>query len=112
MRENKRTINRLSWSAAEAEQIVADYLNPVRGYSLDEYKQRRILCIEDLGRESNEAVLMGTRTNVLRNLLEYRGDKPNSLLIITSNLPLDHPELLDRYGERGEPSVWNVTITR
>lgn len=36
----------------------------------------------------------------MRQLIEYRGDKPDQLTLITSNLKLGGQKLLDRYGDR------------
>ncbi len=43
---------------------------------------------------------MGNRLDVLRNVLEYRGDKTDELTLITSNLKINGEALSNRYGDR------------
>jgi DNA replication protein DnaC len=38
--------------------------------------------------------------NVLRQVIEHRGDNPECLTMISSNLPMTHKILADRYGDR------------
>ena len=59
-----------------------------------------ILGIHDMGAEPHESLYMGNRMNVMRHLLEYRGDQSEQMTLITSNLPMNHNKLVDRYDER------------
>lgn len=59
-----------------------------------------MLCIQDLGAESQESIYMGNRVNVLRSLLEYRGDRNDQITLVTSNLPMMHKAFSDKYGDR------------
>ena len=85
------------WQIARADEIVARFVETT---SIDEYKKAKLLCIQDFGAEQLEAVAMGNRMNVLRTLLEYRGDRSNCLTMITSNYSLKNPTLTESYGER------------
>ncbi len=87
----------LSWLDVRADILVDEYS---RGNSLSDFKRAPILCIQDLGSEELEAVYMGNRVNVLKNIIEQRGDKPELITHFTSNIPLDAKELTDRYGDR------------
>lgn len=90
-------VRSLNWSTVGADKIVANYIETT---SIESYKKDRMLCIEDLGRESLEAVSMGNRMNVLENLLVNRGDNVNVLTLITSNLPIADELTKDMYGDR------------
>ncbi len=85
------------WRSERADGIVESF---IREKDTGRYRERHILCIQDFGSETTEAVSMGYRTNVMRSLLEYRGDKPDRLTIITSNYPMASPALKEIYGER------------
>lgn len=61
-----------------------------------------LLCIEDLGAEDKDAMFMGNRRNVFRKILEYRGDELNEATMVTSNIPLGHPDFAQMYGERAQ----------
>lgn len=88
---------RIWWRTARADEIVAKFIETT---SIDEYKKVKLLCIQDFGSEPLEAVAMGNRMNVLRNLLEYRGDRTDCLTMITSNYSLTNPELVEYYDDR------------
>jgi DNA replication protein DnaC len=88
---------RIWWRIARADEIVARFVETT---SIDEYKKAKLLCIQDFGAEQLEAVAMGNRMNVLRTLLEYRGDRSDCLTMITSNYSLKNPTLTESYGER------------
>ena len=45
---------------------------------------------------------MGNKLNVLQNIIEYRGDQPNKVTVVTSNIPLGHSDIASRYGERAQ----------
>lgn len=68
--------------------------------TLKKYKDTRLLCIQDLGSETTEALYMGTRVNVLRTILEARGDMRNIITIVTSNLPMISKQIVEKYGQR------------
>lgn len=68
--------------------------------SIMAYKKQPMLGIQDLGNEPQEALYMGNRLDVCRNLIEYRGDKQDEMTFITSNLRINGQILIDRYGDR------------
>ena len=73
--------------------------------NVTEYKRMPVLCIQDLGAEQTETLYMGTRINVLAQILEARGDRNDLITLISSNLPLQPkpgtPNVLEqRYGDR------------
>ena len=86
-----------AWWQVKADKI-CDYYS--RNGDLYDFEQEYILCIDDLGCESNESVYMGNRINVLRQLLEYRLDEPDKLTIITRNLKINSPQFAQKYGDR------------
>lgn len=88
---------RIWWRIARADEIVAKFIETT---SIDEYKKVKLLCIQDFGSEPLEAVAMGNRMNVLRTLLEYRGDRSDCLTMITSNIPIGHQMLVANYDDR------------
>lgn len=65
-----------------------------------DFIQEPILCIDDVGCESDCSVYMGNRISPTRQLLEYRLDTPNKLTIITSNLKLNSETIKQKYGDR------------
>jgi DNA replication protein DnaC len=87
----------LCWDNVRAGTICDDY---ARDGSIERYKRAAILGIQDLGAEPSESLFMGNRMNVLRQVIEHRGDNPECLTMISSNLPMTHKILADRYGDR------------
>lgn len=68
--------------------------------TFERFKKMSIVGIQDLGAEPTESLYMGNRINVLRQILEYRGDRTDLLTLITSNLPMNHKMLVERYNDR------------
>ena len=87
----------LVWRDARADDIAEHY---VAETDIAPYKEVSALCIQDLGSEQSEAVAMGNRLNVLRTLLESRGDRANCLTLITSNHSMKNPLMAKQYGDR------------
>lgn len=87
----------LCWSTARADEICAEFSE--KG-EIARFKKMAIIGIQDLGQEPKETLYMGNRLNVLRQLLEYRGDKSDELTIITSNLRISSDILREKYGDR------------
>ncbi len=87
----------LHWANVRSGTICDDY---ARDGSIERYKRCAILGIQDLGAEPAESLFMGNRLNVVRQVIEHRGDNPECLTMITSNLPMTHRLLEDRYGDR------------
>lgn len=91
-----------------ASDIVNDY--ELEGYAnIVETARCGYLVIEDLGTEAGEAVYMGNRRNILRQLMENRGDVQSYALSVTSNIPLGHPDFVSRYGQRAQSRVQEMT---
>lgn len=80
-----------------ADDIVDDFC---KTGSFDRYKYRYVLSIQDFGAESTESYYMGNKYNVLKKIIEYRGDLSNVFTFITSNLQIQGQKLLDLYGDR------------
>lgn len=95
---NGKNINGcLHWANVRTDTMCEEFS---REGSYEKYKQWKILGIQDLGAEPVESLYMGNRVDVLRMILEYRGDRTDRVTLITSNLPINHQKLIDRYGDR------------
>lgn len=68
--------------------------------NIQQFKNMNILGIQDFGSEPQEVLYMGNRLDVVRSLIEYRGDKADELTLITSNLKINGDILISRYGDR------------
>jgi len=68
--------------------------------SFDKFKRITIIGFQDFGTEPIESIYMGNRINVMKQIIEYRGDCTDLITLITSNLPMNHQCLIDRYGDR------------
>lgn len=66
--------------------------------SIDNVKKLPILCVQDLGSEPTEKAYMGNRLDVMRHLIEYRGEFKDKITLFTSNLPMN--KVAERYGDR------------
>lgn len=95
--DGKDIVGYLRWENVRADTICEEYS---REGSYDKYKQRKVIGIQDLGTEPTESLYMGNRVEVLQMILEYRGDQTDCVTLITSNYPINHQKLIDRYGER------------
>ena len=87
----------LVWRNHNASEISQEFLN---NGNIAEIEKNRVLCIQDFGCEPEAVVYMGNKVNVLKNLLERRGDLKNRFTLITSNLPIMHEYTRQRYEER------------
>lgn len=92
-----RDICPLEWSSVRADALCDIYTETG---DIKRFKQRNILSVQDFGSEPLESLYMGNRLEVMRSLIEYRGDKSDCLTLITSNLKLGGEKLLNRYGDR------------
>lgn len=92
----------MSSEALHAGEVVDSYVRGDETYV--RLKRRPIVIINDLGTEPLEALYMGNRQNVLASILEARGDRPELLTIITSNIPICAPKgnqsIQTLYGDR------------
>ena len=87
----------LSWQPIHAAYIVEAYACTGNLNGVDDAD---ILFIEDLGCESESVSYMGNKTDVMRRILEYRGDYSNKLTLFTTNLPMMDDWTKNRYGSR------------
>lgn len=87
----------LSWANISADDICSKFSNTG---NIDGIKNNNILGIQDLGAEPLECCFMGNKLEVMRNVIETRGDKSDNITLFTSNLPMSHKALVDRYGDR------------
>ncbi len=89
----------LRWQNIRAD-IICDFYT--EHGTFESFKKETILGIQDLGAEPPESMYMGNRLNVLRQILEYRGDSDLLFTLITSNIPIhDENKLLSKsYGSR------------
>lgn len=88
---------RLHWTEVRAADI-CDYYKS--SGDMWRFKDDPALCIQDFGSEPGEGLYMGNRIEVLRQLIESRGDRSDLVTLITSNYPLRSAALLKRYGDR------------
>lgn len=65
-----------------------------------ESKRANVLCLNDIGSEPTEQMYMGNRVNIIRQILEARGDQNGQFTLITSNYPMLHQQLAAQYGDR------------
>ena len=87
----------LDWRDAHTSEIISIY---ARTGDIEEYKTSGVLCIQDLGSESPEALFMGNRMNVLQDILLCRAENPRCVTIVTSNWPMAGDFIRKMYGDR------------
>lgn len=96
----------LVWSCVRAKDICEHFAE--KG-NINAFKNRDILAIQDFGSEPAETLMMGNREDVIRQLIEYRGDTPNQITLITSNLRLfGGDKIRERYGDRVESRLYTL----
>lgn len=95
----------LIWNACRADEICREW---AESGDIQKYKTRPILAIQDFGQEPQETLYMGNRLNVLRQLIEYRGDQDGQLTLITSNLKLSGKKLEERYSDRVQSRLFEM----
>lgn len=81
----------------------SDILRSFQKYGdIGQFRQN-VLCIDDIGSETQAVSYYGTRLSPIRELLEYRCDDRGIYTLVTSNYPLYNDTkntLLNLYGER------------
>lgn len=87
----------LYWGSFRADEICEKYSETG---NINHFKNRVILAIQDLGSEQQESLYMGNRVDVMRQLIECRGDRSDCMTMVTSNLKLCGQKIIDRYGDR------------
>lgn len=87
----------LYWGNIRTDTICDEY---TADGTFDRFKKISIVGLQDLGAEPLESMYMGNRVNVMRQILEHRGDRTDQITLISSNLPMNHKRLVDRYEDR------------
>lgn len=87
----------LRWPSFRTDQVVDEYQTDGK---LERFKKNPIICFQDLGAEVNECLYMGTRLNVMQQVIGYRGDRRDIITLFTSNFPINHKILIDKYDAR------------
>lgn len=87
----------LWWRIIRADAL-CDYF--VENGNFQIFKKQPMLGIQDFGQEPQENLYMGNRIDVVRQLIEYRGDKCDEMTLITSNMKMQGDVLINRYGDR------------
>lgn len=95
----------LLWSIYRADELCREF---AECGDIQQFKTKSILAIQDLGQEQQETLYMGNRMNVLKQLLEYRGDQDGQLTLITSNLKLSGKKLEELYGDRVQSRLFEM----
>ena len=75
-------VENLTWESRRADEICVEY---AKSGDLGQFLTAGVLCIQDIGSEQKETLFMGNRVEVIRTILEYRGDRTNLMTILTSN---------------------------
>lgn len=94
---DNKGVRNLYWLSIRADEICDHY---VKHGDISHFKAAKALAIQDLGSEPQESLFMGNRLDVIRQILETRGDKSEELTFVTSNMRLGGSVLAERYGER------------
>lgn len=68
--------------------------------SFERWKTADMLAVQDLGSEPVESAYMGNKINVMKAIVEYRGDRSDMITHFTSNLSLTGTRIGDIYGDR------------
>ncbi len=97
----------ITWQEVRTDDVVEEFRRSGTYYKLVskigrsvDFKSEQILCLQDLGTEPLESNYMGNKVNPVQSVLEARGDDLVTLTLISSNIPLGHEALADRYGDR------------
>lgn len=98
------------WSVARADDIAEEFME---SGSISRWVEENCLLIDDLGAEPREMIYMGNRVNVLKRVLEARGDRKGIFTIILSNIPLGRlsdgsTPFVDCYGNRVESRIMEM----
>lgn len=98
--------NKLMWNSYLCNEICEDYAD---SGDIVKYIKYPSICIQDLGAEIErgkegeakaETMYMGNRKNVMRTILESRGDYLDRMTLITSNYKINGKVIQQAYGDR------------
>lgn len=105
----------MAWQEMRTDDVVDEYMRSGTFYKLVsnigrsvDFKTEQILCLQDLGTEQSECNFMGNRVSPLRSVLEARGDNLATVTLISSNIPIGHEALADRYGDRAQSRLYGM----
>lgn len=87
----------LAWNNVRTDSVCDQYAD---GKPLSRFKLAPIAGFQDLGTEPAETLYMGTRTEVMRAILEARADDGSLITLISSNLRPGSDRFIKRYGDR------------
>jgi len=87
----------LAWKSVAADEISRTY---AKTGDISEYIGREILCIQDLGNESEASSYMGNRVYVTRQLICTRADRRRGYLLVTSNMKIAGDKIAAAYDDR------------
>ncbi len=102
------SVERLAWRTWRTDEVCAIFASTG---DLTPFKEARVACFDDLGSEPMETLYMGNRVNVMREIIEYRGDRPDLITLFTSNLPIDRLGAIGervRYGQRAQSRIYQM----
>ena len=103
--QSEESVRPLLWSIYRADEICREWAG---SGDIQKFKARSILAVQDFGQEQQETLYMGNRMNVLKQILEYRGDQDGQLTLITSNLKLSGKKLEELYGDRVQSRLFEM----
>ena len=103
--KSEESVKPLLWSIYRADEVCREWA--CIG-DIQKFKTRSILAVQDFGQEQQETLYMGNRMNVLKQILEYRGDQDGQLTLITSNLKLSGKKLEELYGDRVQSRLFEM----
>lgn len=99
------SVDYLAWKSWRTDEVCSQF---AATGDLSPFKQARVACFDDLGAEPMETLYMGNRTNVMREIIEYRGDHPELITLFTSNVPIGKLGAIGervRYGQRAQSRI-------
>ena len=102
------SVERLAWKTWRTDEVCAIFASTG---DLSPFKEARVACFDDLGSEPMETLYMGNRVNVMREVIEYRGDRPDLITLFTSNVPIDRLGAIGervRYGQRAQSRIYQM----
>jgi hypothetical protein len=95
-----KNVHRLSYECFRTDSICEIYSETG---TIQRFKQRGVICFQDLGTEPLESLYMGNRISVMQQILESRGDRNDLITLISSNEPM--LDLHIKYGDRVESRI-------
>lgn len=96
----------LSWTAStyRSDEICEEY---TRTGTIERFKKLPLLSIQDVGSEPSESIYMGNRMDVIRQILESRGNRNDQITLMSSNHSFK--AMAKRYGDRVVSRLHSMT---